>query len=515
MAAGRAWRAVYWIGLALGVLFIAVGVAAGPLHENYFIADHLYIPTLFADLTRWHGRLSDWQLTPAPYVFPDMLLYGAAWLVTGAKTSEPAQYLTCCLQLLLVMVASRALLRRALPARAAETALVVPLLVAWLMLYACDAAALVGPTLIFSAHGGTLLITLVVFALCLRPDHPPRATGTVAVGVLSALTGASDGLFVASSSVALGVTALAAAWWQRRAQPPVLVVRCALAAVCGPAGLWAARQSGIARAENLHGGTSVAFENAARLWQDPDPLAKYALLGLAIVAVFACLLAASERATPRLRILACWQLLTTGSVLSALLYTGAYGDRWTLRYLIVPCELSVVVFAGWLSARLPEDSSAWASRALTTLTLVSIGAFVCSITPLAHGNYQAPQRKAAQCVRRVGEREGVTAVLADYWVAKPLMLFTDDRVHALAVRSYLQPYFWITSRGWYRGPHQFGLLITNGLAVSRARKVLHDPQSIERCEDLELYIYRDAARDQMTRRVRAIFDKALVAFAVQ
>jgi hypothetical protein len=71
------------------------------------------------------------------------------------------------------------------------------------------------------------------------------------------------------------------------------------------------------------------------------------------------------------------------------------------------------------------------------------------------------------------------------------------------------PYFWINSRGWYSGLYRFGILITNDLAVQRAVKVLDQPQLVEHCEELELYIYRDAARARMNRRVGSFFDKAL------
>jgi hypothetical protein len=48
-------------------------------HQSYttlfFSADALFLPTLYHDLFVWGGKLQDWILPPAPYIFPDMPLF--------------------------------------------------------------------------------------------------------------------------------------------------------------------------------------------------------------------------------------------------------------------------------------------------------------------------------------------------------------------------------------------------------------------------------------------------------
>jgi len=70
--------------IALGAL-ILVFRAGHPIQGHLVHSDALYLPVLFDDLLKRGGSLSDWLLTPAPYFFPDMLVYLPAWLVgTGA-----------------------------------------------------------------------------------------------------------------------------------------------------------------------------------------------------------------------------------------------------------------------------------------------------------------------------------------------------------------------------------------------------------------------------------------------
>lgn len=524
MRAKSAWTVTFVLGLALATLVVVAGIADGARRAGYFSADHLYIPTLFADLTRWKGHFSDWELTPAPYFFPDMVLYGLARGLT--RSLEAAQYATCLAQLLLVITASRALLRRALPNRAGATAVIAPIFAVWLMLHSYEPFAFIGPTLEFSAHGGSLLTTLAVFALCLRPQWDMRVYGAVAVAVLSALAGASDALFVVSCSSVLGVTALCYTPAYIRARRsgigplPVSLARCSLGAICGVAGLWFARGYGLARPQITSGTWELAVETVTTIWNEPDPRTKWTIAGLlcsAILAVLVMIAAWRNSNCGGLRVLAFWQLAVTTSVLGAFLYTGAHQDRWTLRYLVAPCNLAVVLIAGLAALKLgaPQKSgrlNPWPTR----VAVLVIGAVVVGITTqasaLVRTTYAAPPRAAAACVAEVAEREGST-VLAEYWVAKPIMLFSDNRAHVVQVTpGGLKPNFWIASRGWFRPPQVYGIVITNRLDRERIVTLFGNPQRVERCNEYELWVYSDIRRVHMTFRLQYMFDVALAGF---
>ena len=69
----------YQAEITLGIALIAFSLSLLQYLQTNDIraynSDLLYLPTLFKDLTEWGGHLFEWRLTPAPYFFPDMLLY--------------------------------------------------------------------------------------------------------------------------------------------------------------------------------------------------------------------------------------------------------------------------------------------------------------------------------------------------------------------------------------------------------------------------------------------------------
>ena len=64
----------------LGLIIIHIGILyySGSFIKGFrmiFNSDNLYLPALYHDIVQGNGNISDWYLTPAPYFFPDMLLY--------------------------------------------------------------------------------------------------------------------------------------------------------------------------------------------------------------------------------------------------------------------------------------------------------------------------------------------------------------------------------------------------------------------------------------------------------
>jgi len=522
MRAKSAWIVTFALGVCLVGLVVAANLSNGATRGGYFNADHVYIAAMYEDLTRWGGRFTDWNFTPAPYFFPDMALYGAARAVTSSI--ETAQYATDLLQLICVIFVAYALLRRVLPDHASEAALIAPFMVGWVLALYEWAYPFIGSAMAVACHGGGLLSTLIVFALCLRPPAKLRTSGAVAVAVISALTAGSDALFFASCSLPLAAAVL---WfgplklWRRTRVAPwsrLSLRRCALGAVSGVAGLWFSRSYGFAHAEVTNGSLELAFATWARIRTDPDELAKQTILALGCVNVLALLVVAVTWRHPHragLRVLAFWQLAISSAVVGAYLYNGAHFDRWTLRYLVTPCNLAFIfvvalVICSLENAPATVRTSPWPARILAIATIALFVGAVTQASALVTTSYTAPQRPAAECIAELAESEGVTAILGEYWVAKPLMLLSDNRAHVIQVTPSLKPNFWISSRGWYRPPLAMGMLITNGLDMSAIGKVFGLPQAVAQCGGFQVFLYQGASRVRMTFRMQNAFDKELV-----
>jgi hypothetical protein len=74
------WR---WVAFAALLALLSSGVAfLSEVDFRHYNADLLYLPTLFLDIRHWGGSFLEWRLTPAPYFFPDMLLFFPLGLLT-------------------------------------------------------------------------------------------------------------------------------------------------------------------------------------------------------------------------------------------------------------------------------------------------------------------------------------------------------------------------------------------------------------------------------------------------
>ena len=64
--------------LLMVLIYIAIIFYSGSFHKGLhalYNSDNLYLPTLFKNIFDEGGNFTDWYLTPAPYIFPDMLVY--------------------------------------------------------------------------------------------------------------------------------------------------------------------------------------------------------------------------------------------------------------------------------------------------------------------------------------------------------------------------------------------------------------------------------------------------------
>ena len=68
-------RCIAWVAFALAVVIAYCGLAVGRVSlDLIYHADALYLPALYRDLASGQD-LSSWSLPPAPYYFPDMLVF--------------------------------------------------------------------------------------------------------------------------------------------------------------------------------------------------------------------------------------------------------------------------------------------------------------------------------------------------------------------------------------------------------------------------------------------------------
>jgi hypothetical protein len=489
---------------------------------SFFSADDLYLPTLFEDLFRWGGRLRDWRLTPAPYYFPDMLLYAAARVATGSI--EWSQYLTGIAQVALFVAALWNLVRSLQPTAAHPALFVGPAMVVLIALHCTGSLPMLSPLLHLTQHGGAALGTVVVLRFTLaRPANSMFVAPVLFVA--SGLLGLSDPLFTASCCAALLVVGAVSAIpvFARKlfgADDPDRVVtrnRALAAAIGGFVGAAYTEniQTRLKRlflkeyADHTQSSLSAVLRD---LVGDAWAISLWLGSGLAL----ACLILFAFRTTAdrHLRKIALWYIAAVFFTIPAIAGYGTYQNAASARYYAVVYAATLVVMCGVIARMLARQSVAasierW--RALAAGATVA-GAVLATLV-LANGlndkriaQYASPWRETARCVQTILEQEQVDTILTDYWKAKPLMLFSDGAVRAVQMRAKLRAvYHWINSRNWYRGERTFGVIGVNDLSPDVIRSRYGAPARIEHCGDIELFVYRDGAATKLSRDMGKLF----------
>jgi hypothetical protein len=213
-----------------------------------------------------------------------------------------------------------------------------------------------------------------------------------------------------------------------------------------------------------------------------------------------------------LRTLALFHGVSSACTLGAIAWAGNYVDVGTLRYVLVPFTTSLVLIAALLAAAVAR-ASALSGFQLPKFAAACVGAGLIAtlfshLASLAEGQYASKMRDNAQCVDEAAIRYGSDTVIADYWSAKPLMLFGRGRVKVLQLEPKLnRPYWWINSKNWYRGQHLFGMIATNGFDTHTIRRTFGAPQLVTHCGEIELYVYGGRSRRHLQGEVQRSIDR--------
>jgi hypothetical protein len=506
---------LWWGSACWAIALICLDASDRAQQQTFLNSDQLYIPALVEDLLRWSGSLEDWYFTPSPYFFPDALLYAGA-RVFGASI-EWASYIAGILQFLAIAFAGRMLLVRGLRWSAPIASLVAPAFPLMLLLH--PALQFVKPLFVISTHGAAVWMSFITLGLCLSEREPSTRLWTSASVVLATLFGFSDPLYTVTCSGPLAALALVRLLRVRFARgslaSPLRAGRALFTATGALTGmgilLWTSRTTVSAEATNLDlESSTLTLErmNADLLGVARNELVLSGLIALTGVITIVALWRRDEDAP--LRWFAAWCLLSLAGSYVAMVLSGHYVDIHSFRYMVVPWTAGVFLIAVAVvrlarstitRARNPSWLRAAAAAVLVglTSTLVTRGASI------AHGQYDADMRQKAECVQRVAHREGSAFVVAEYWTAKPLLLFSNGALRVVQVEvDPFRPRLWINSKGWYRGltDQRWSVLVSNGLPLDKLSRYGR-PATFDDCDGLNVLGYRGRVRRKIAGELKA------------
>ena len=498
--------------LLLAALLSIIGLICIP-DNALFQSDVLYIPSIVEDLSR-SVSLSGWSFSPAPYFFPDMLLYAMVYLPIGDHSIAIRIYgfiQAALVFLILIRMFSP-------PGRRAPIyrLLFIPV-TSVLLLYQDFYALLYLPGM----HCMALFITLFLFYRLRREENITSDRSWLYLA-LTALIIASDRIFIAYFVLPLSISILLAlrlrkrnpeyaarvpsqrlAHWARVAGFGSLaglalfaIVRAVLT-LERPARI-GILDSGRAMVHDL----STGFSAPLLFWIQLGGLLLYGAL------LLQRLLFASEKEFrgERPSILFFGRISSSNILLFLFipivlaLLSGGYIDAYSIRYFagsIIASNAGVLAAISNLSRR-PGRPSRFTGPLITQFrakgphALAVLAISVVWFVRPSHSVYYYPDH--VQCVDRWVQESGLSTksvvVMADYWHAKSIYLF--GQFHEFSYHADYatgQPSRTIANMNWWEGRWPPDAVWMKGLDPAVVQNALNSPVEILPCGGSELWIY--------------------------
>lgn len=448
--------------LALGSIVLAYH-SGHPLRDHLFNSDALYIPTVLADVLRGGGRLADWYLTPAPYFFPDYLLYLPAYLL-GASIYD--QVLIFALLQVAAIGGAVFLIAGAVLGR--DRAAVATLACVALTSLALTVQRPYVELLSSAFHYGAFLAGLVFVALWLRLQTAAtrRARRLLLAGMLlvTFATALSDNLFlvqvVAPFVLAVPLAAAQPQPWRVRLAESSLILG---AGVAGSAayGAIVARST---RYPNSFGFGQVPANLDALLGQWWEAIAALPPLGLVLLGYAACCAASIRsclRGTPVAGAPPALAWLTCFSLLSALVTSATVLLLTNLpvvpRYHIPDFSWPVIIVALW-AAHLARQHFQALAMGTSAVLLALAGTGIAALTPEKATGPRTYYPAEIACIDRAVAATRAQHGIAQYWDAKRIRAFSRQPYTLAQYLGNLSEHRWITSSKLFRQRYDFAII---------------------------------------------------------
>ena len=470
-----------------------------------FHADTDYLPALYRDLFEDGGKLSRWNLTPAPSFFPDWpLFFLAQWLAGDFFHALPVFFV---LQGLLLFALAVALLLRAAPAHQAVVA------AGWacVLLFSWARADMVPYSYfhVSAFHCGVFLMLLL--SLRLLDARPGIGFGVrfgfgaahwllAATALLATL---SDRLYV----LQFALPALATLWLMERRDGRPWKALCAAIVLGTVAGMllykakWLValpqslpwRMSAAAPAANL----PALLQTLEASWRSSPAGA----LGLAAYyAVLTTLLPGTllrrgwRVAEPAAARLAVFGWLSAAACVAAVLVST---NPFTVRYFIPAYTLPLLTGPALLYAALPARRRGLLTLALLAATLWLTQAMLSPALRDVALPRQTYYPTEVACMDEVVGRYGLRHGVSTYWDAKRVGMLSRHRLEIAPHDRQLRRFHWITSESVFRDAYDFALVRhVEGLDLEELLRLNGAPAARVECGIFEVLVYPNGGLKQ-------------------
>jgi hypothetical protein len=495
--------------LPLFLFSITALIIAFKSDHSLFIAimnsDALYIPTMVDDVVSRSGSIQQWHLTPAPYFFPDGLIYLLVSLV-GIRP-YPGIYVYSILQYLATVFFVYQIYRVFNKQKSSGAAALAAVILAVLALFVGDNITLstTGNTFSFilttAFHYGSFLASLIAFWVSIKyltdgDSSKSRIYLPLTLTVVCAAATLSDSLFIVQfTAPILGALALNYARDRKKGLLKYLVLF-ALIMLGSLLGHLAydpliANKSKYALGidlSNLNAKINVLISFARQLFSD-QPLVAAGLVLFYSYSIFSLIKSLinsdNPKSNPNINLLVDFSLLSALSMLSANLLASHM--QFGIRYVIPLFYLPIICTVFTLTEKIDKNTVNKLS------TLISIALLLGSFA-LHNDARVTQQRSEATCIAGAIDSSSLKHGVATYWDAKLIQAFANKDIEIAQFTGDLKEYRWITNSAWYRPTYDF-LIVSNDqvdfykIPIAKIIAMSGEPVTTVKCGEKQLLIF--------------------------
>ncbi len=468
---------------AVAIVVLFFGLEA-PNVGALFNSDALYLPVLISDLLNG-GRLSDWYLTPSPYLFPDFIIFYLIYLA-GADGYWSIVTFT------IVQVLSYSfLLRIIINLLDVNNALRVHFISMFLTLFFAVIAGKAFQYIFIGAHHfSVVMISILILCLVLRSISLNAASATLLM-IISFFMGLSDSLFIVQFTIPLMAAAVFVYWTY--GVPRYLIIASMLL-LCSALG-YVSYSTIITHPMRYN--AEIGLLKFEKLFQDYSSLSKidranlialtlFGISGIvAMVRIGALKKWFEEMPINRGFIIAfaCFQAMVN-SLVVALTGNLDASDRY-----FIPIAVLITVSLAFCITQLKRS-----------IFRLLIGCFILVLTlkfvMLFEKNDFAfdYEGNKVKCINSAIDEFSLKSGISEYWDAKKYQFLTGDKIELVQFTYDGNPYYWITSSKFFDKPHTFVMISDDSIAPNRINyeELIHLnglPSNSRRCANTTLYIY--------------------------
>lgn len=482
--------------LALSLVNVAIQYLSDhSIQSQLFNSDALYLPTLLSDIFSKGGRITDWFLTPAPYFFPDCLVFLFAYLVGSGSYSQIIAFALT--QIALTFLLVWFLVKETTVGGHFFTASTILVALIWLALNSGEPFSL---ALNSAFHYGIFLVAILMTALwnkCGRESEKSRRMAFYTLMTFLAFASTlSDNLFLVQVVAPLFATQVLISLSKRdlsfKSMLPLMFV--IILGVLGSVSYKWVVTNNTRYPVNI--GTHKLSANLKEIYElfcatiISRPVLLVFLIYLCVVLYSFALLVRGARKIPPSSWLAIFSFLSSCTTLCAVLLVTNLPV--TSRYLIPALFWPVIVAFIFLNNFLRE----YFTPAAIVVALVALAS-------MSWDSYQFFRINAIQtqyypedvsCIDDFLEKENLNSGIAQYWDAKYIQNFSRLNLNLAQHFGNLREMYWVTSKEYFKENYDFAIISEEAnppykISSEALVRLNGPPKLVKACGSRSVYVY--------------------------